>query len=222
MNDLLTRLWRLGKPLQWRFLWLVHAKFICGITGVVRDDHGRVLLLRHRLWPPGRQWGFPTGYASKGERHEDTIAREVREETGLTVKAGRLLKVRSGFQYRIEVYYEAVLVGGLDGLTLDPKEVLEARLFSPGDLPDGMPEAHRELSRVASLRPPPGFGGPLPSLRCGAGYGRKSFWKRARSAERPRTQCGVAPHRGPGRCARARRRAWQPASWSRRGGPLAG
>jgi 8-oxo-dGTP diphosphatase len=55
----------------------------------------------------------------------------VREETGLTVKAGRLLKVRSGFRYRIEIYYEAVLVGGLDGLTLDPKEVLEARLFSP-------------------------------------------------------------------------------------------
>jgi 8-oxo-dGTP diphosphatase len=146
VNDLLTRLWRLGKPLQWRFLWLVHAKFICGITGVVRDDHGRVLLLRHRLWPSGRQWGFPTGYASKGERHEDTIAREVREETGLTVKAGRLLKVRSGFRYRIEVYYEAVLVGGLERLTLDPKEVLEARLFSPGDLPDGMPETHRELA----------------------------------------------------------------------------
>jgi hypothetical protein len=40
----------------------------------------------------------------------------------------------------------AVLVGGFDGLTLDPKEVLEARLFSPGDLPDGMPEAHRELA----------------------------------------------------------------------------
>ena len=63
MNDLLTRLWRLGKPLQWRFLWLMHSKFICGITGVVRDGDGRVLLLRHRLWPPGRQWGFPTGYA---------------------------------------------------------------------------------------------------------------------------------------------------------------
>jgi ADP-ribose pyrophosphatase YjhB (NUDIX family) len=105
-----------------------------------------VLLLRHRLWPPGRQWGFPTGYAIKGERHEDTIAREVREETGLTVKAGRLLKVRSGFRYRIEVCYEAVLVGGLDGLDLDPREVLEARLFSVSDLPPGMPEAHRELA----------------------------------------------------------------------------
>jgi ADP-ribose pyrophosphatase YjhB (NUDIX family) len=148
VNDVLTRLWRLGKPLQWRFLWLVHGKFICGITGVVRDESGRVLLLRHRLWPADRQWGFPTGYANKGERHEDTIAREVREETGLTVKAGRLLRVRSGFKYRVEIYYEAVLVGGLGGLELDDKEVLEARLFSPDELPAGMPEAHRELARL--------------------------------------------------------------------------
>jgi 8-oxo-dGTP diphosphatase len=71
---------------------------------------------------------------------------EVREETGLTVKAGRLLKVCSGFRYRIEIYYEAVLVGGLDGLDLDAKEVLEARLFSLSDLPAGMPQAHRELA----------------------------------------------------------------------------
>jgi 8-oxo-dGTP diphosphatase len=148
VNDLLARLWRLGRPLQWRFLWLAHAKFICGITGVVHDGNGRVLLLRHRLWPPGRQWGFPTGYANKGERHEDTIIREVREETGLNVKAGRLLKVRSGYRYRIEAYYEATLIGGLDGLTLDQKEVLEARLFELTDLPTGMPEAHRELAQA--------------------------------------------------------------------------
>jgi 8-oxo-dGTP diphosphatase len=146
LNDLLTRLWRLGKPLQWRFLWLIHSKFICGITGVVHDGNGNVLLLRHRLWPSDRQWGFPTGYANKGEPHEDTIAREVREETGLTAKAGRLLKVRSGFQYRIEVYYEAVLDGGLENLRLDPREVLEARLFPLNSLPHGMPDTHREIA----------------------------------------------------------------------------
>jgi 8-oxo-dGTP diphosphatase len=59
LNELPARLWRLGKPFQWRFLWLVHAKFSCGITGVVRAEDGRVLLLRHRLWPAERQWGFP-------------------------------------------------------------------------------------------------------------------------------------------------------------------
>jgi 8-oxo-dGTP diphosphatase len=147
VNELLVRLWRLGKPLQWRFLWAVHAKFICGVIGVVRDEEGNVLLLRHRLWPPGRQWGFPGGYARKGERHEDTIAREVREETGLAVKAGRLLKISSGYKYRIEVYYEATLTSGLDGLRLDPREILDARLFPPDELPPGMPQVHRDLTQ---------------------------------------------------------------------------
>jgi hypothetical protein len=54
--------------------------------------------------------------------------------------------VRSGYRFRIEVYYEATLTGGLDGLTLDPKEVLEARLFARTDLPAAMPAPHRELA----------------------------------------------------------------------------
>jgi len=148
INELLARMWRLGKPVQWRFLWFVHAKFICGVTGIVRADDGRVLLLRHRLWPTARQWGFPTGYANKGERHEETIAREVREETGLTVKVGRLVKIRSGYKYRIEVYYEATLTGDLSSLSLDPREILEARLFRLGDLPAAMPDLHRELAAL--------------------------------------------------------------------------
>ena len=149
MNQVLTRLWRLGKPLQWRFLWMMHAKFICGITGVIRDEDGRVLLLRHRLWPEGRQWGFPTGYANKGERHEDTIIREPHEETGLSVKPGRLLTVRSGFKYRIEAYYEATLTSGLDSLVLDSREILDARLFHVTELPEEMPDSHRELATGA-------------------------------------------------------------------------
>ncbi|GAA0401957.1 NUDIX hydrolase [Acrocarpospora corrugata] len=150
MNALLTKLWRLAKPVQWRFLYFVNAKFMCGITGVVRTEDGRVLLLRHRLWPAERPWGFPTGYAKKGERHEDTITREVREETGLTVEVGRLLKINSGFKLRIEVYYEATLVGDFENLRLDEREVLEARLFTLDELPAGMPDGHRELLQLVS------------------------------------------------------------------------
>lgn len=149
MNELLAKLWRIGKPLQWRVLWLVNAKFMCGITGVTRTEDGQVLLLRHRLWPADRQWGFPTGYAHKGEKHEDTIVREVREETGLTVKVGRLLQVNSGFKLRIEMFYEATLIGGLDNLAVDGREVIDARLFAANALPDGMPEAHKRLIRDA-------------------------------------------------------------------------
>ncbi|MFE1553459.1 NUDIX domain-containing protein [Streptomyces sp. NPDC058734] len=144
MHKLIARLWRIIRgPLQWRVLWLAHAKFMVGVTGIVRDDQGRVLLLRHRMWPEGRQWGLPTGYAVKGEEFGATVAREVKEETGLDVKAGRLVNLNSGYKLRVEVAYEASFVGG--EITTDSFEILEARWFSPDELPNGMQESHREL-----------------------------------------------------------------------------
>jgi len=145
-NRLLARLWRAARPVQWRLVWLSNAKFVCGVTGVVRTEDGRVLLLRHRIWPADRQWGFPSGYALPGETHEATVSREVFEETGLTVTVGRLLRVRTGFRYRVEFYYDAALAGGLDGLALEADEILEARLFTLEDLPREMPPVHRELA----------------------------------------------------------------------------
>jgi 8-oxo-dGTP diphosphatase len=125
----------------------MHARFGVGVTGIVRAGDGRVLLLRHRLWPAEGQWGFPSGFARRGETFQQTVVREVREETGLTVRVGRLVELRSGFRYRAEAYYEAALVGGLDGLVLDDREILEARLFALDSLPRAMPPLHRELAR---------------------------------------------------------------------------
>ncbi|MFF9123142.1 NUDIX domain-containing protein [Streptomyces sp. NPDC014889] len=144
MKRFLAPVWRaIRGPLQWRVLWFAHAKFMVGVTGVVRDDSGRVLLLRHRMWPPDRPWGLPTGYANKGEEFQQTIVREVKEETGLDVKVGRLLNLKSGYQMRIEVAYEALVIGG--SLHLDSFEILEARWVTPTDLPDGMQDSHRHL-----------------------------------------------------------------------------
>ncbi|MEV7124219.1 NUDIX domain-containing protein [Kitasatospora griseola] len=144
MKKVAVKLWRIIRgPMQWRVLWVWHAKFMVGVTGIVRDDEGRVLLLKHRLWPEGRQWGLPSGYANKGESFEETVVREVREETGLTVKVGELAYLRSGFKLRLEVAYEALLVGGR--IEVESFEILEARWFSPDDLPEGLQESHRGL-----------------------------------------------------------------------------
>jgi ADP-ribose pyrophosphatase YjhB (NUDIX family) len=147
VGDLLVRAWQAAGPRQAWLAWRLHARFGVGVTGIVRAQDGRVLLLRHRLWPTEGQWGFPSGFARRGETFQDTVVREVREETGLTVRVGRLLELRSGFRYRVEVYYEAALVGSTDGLVLDQREILEARLFPLDALPKGMPALHRELAR---------------------------------------------------------------------------
>jgi ADP-ribose pyrophosphatase YjhB (NUDIX family) len=144
--DVLARAWHAAGPWQGWLAWRLHARFGVGVTGVVRAADDRVLLLRHRLWPPDAQWGFPSGFARRGEQFPDTVVREVREETGLTVRVGRLLDLRSGFRYRVEVYYEAALAGGLDALAIEEREILEARLFPLGELPAAMPPLHRELA----------------------------------------------------------------------------
>lgn len=150
MKTLIARVWRsLGGRVQWRLLWLRNATFMVGVTGIVRDEEGRVLVLKHRLWPEGRQWGFPTGYANRSERFEDTVVREVREETGLAVQVGRLVHLKSGYRLRVEVAYEAVYVGGT--LKLDSVEVLEARWCAPDELPEDMQESHRRLLVASSL-----------------------------------------------------------------------
>ncbi|GII80891.1 hypothetical protein Sru01_58730 [Sphaerisporangium rufum] len=128
---------------QWRIVRLRHATFLVGVTGVVRDAEGRVLLLRHRFWPESRPWGLPTGYAEPGETFEQTVAREVREETGLEVKVRGLVRLRSGFRLRLEVAYDAEPVGGT--LRVDPLEILEAAWFALDALPPGLQDSHRAL-----------------------------------------------------------------------------
>ncbi|GAA2281258.1 NUDIX domain-containing protein [Actinomadura luteofluorescens] len=139
---------RLSGPAQWRLARLRHHTFLVYAGGVVQDEQGRILLLRHRLWPAYHAWGLPGGYVNAGERLEDGVAREVREETALEVEVTvPPLHVAGGFQHRVEAYYAARVVGGR--LDLDAGEILEARWWPPDALPDAMSPRLRAV--LASL-----------------------------------------------------------------------
>jgi ADP-ribose pyrophosphatase YjhB (NUDIX family) len=147
MDGLVLRLWRsLRGVSQWYVLWFLHAKFMVGVSGVIEDEEGRILLLRHRFWKEG-SWGLPGGYANKGERLEETVKREVKEETGYEVEVKGLIRVVSGYRLRVEASYRGKFVGGVE--RLDRREILEARFFKRDELPVGILPSHRELIRLA-------------------------------------------------------------------------
>ena len=63
------------------------------VAGVcVRD--GKVLLARHTYGSGQGKLIIPGGYVKFGEVPEETLVREYLEETGVTVKAGKLLGIR--------------------------------------------------------------------------------------------------------------------------------
>jgi ADP-ribose pyrophosphatase YjhB (NUDIX family) len=142
-RDVVVAVWRRLRRYQWRLVWLRQSKFVVTTTGLVRDDEGRVLLLRHRFWPVGRQVGLPGGYVISGERLEDAVAREVLEETGLHVEVGHVVQLRSGFRFRVEAAFAASLTGG--EWRLDPHEVISADFYDVTELPEDLMPNHRRL-----------------------------------------------------------------------------
>lgn len=143
MNNIKLLLWRHIKPLQWRALWLAHDKFIVGVNGIIIDKNNNILLLRHKYWPEGT-WGLPSGYAERGERLEEALAREVREETGFEIEVERLLEITSGYRLRLEVSYLGRIVGG--ELKIDADEIIEARFFPFEELPEQLIDKHKKLT----------------------------------------------------------------------------
>ena|ERR1700724_1048034 len=143
LHTFLSRLWKLfAGSLQWRLLWIFHSKFIIGVSAVIIDPNGNVLLLRHAYWK-ARSWGLPSGYVVKGESLQSAMKREIQEETGLDVEIVRLLQVRSGFRLRLELTFVGRNAAGMPQVRSG--EILEARFFSISDLPNGLLSSHREL-----------------------------------------------------------------------------
>ena len=66
------------------------AGVIAVAGGLIRDQHGRVLVVRQSY---RAAWALPGGICEFGEPPHQGCEREVREETGLELPAGRLLTV---------------------------------------------------------------------------------------------------------------------------------
>lgn len=67
------------------------GRLIPCVGAVVRDERGRLLVVRRRNAPGLGRWSVPGGRVEPGEDDVTAVVREVAEETGLTVLPGALV-----------------------------------------------------------------------------------------------------------------------------------
>ena len=120
-----------------------------GVSAIILTPEG--VLLQRRS--DNGFWGLPGGSVEPGESVVEAVIREVREETGLEVRPGRLIGVYSSpALHQIVTYpdgnvihyvsssFECELLGGTLAIN---DESLELRWFPPDALPDDLMPVHR-------------------------------------------------------------------------------
>ena len=66
-----------------QLVWRVFGPRTVGVRGLVVDEEGRILLVRHSYGRP--TWHLPGGGVKRRESLVDALTRELREEVGVTI-----------------------------------------------------------------------------------------------------------------------------------------
>ena len=110
-------------------------------VGAVIVDGGKVLIVKRKYDPLAGQWSLPGGGVELGETLEDSVVREMLEETGLEIEVGPVIEVfdRITRDDEGEVKYHFVLVDylcwPLGGELQASSDVADARFVDPSELP---------------------------------------------------------------------------------------
>ena len=96
----------------------VSGSVIPCVGAVVKDDHGRLLLIKRGHAPGAGLWSLPGGRIEPGETDTEALVREMREETGLVIDPGPLIgtvrrPARDGAVFDIRDYAATVTGGTL-------------------------------------------------------------------------------------------------------------
>lgn len=140
--------------------YIGQARYIsAGAVAFVQNQEGHILLQQRG---DNGLWGFPGGGVELGERVDQTVINEVREETGLEVEPVRIIGVYSNpidnITYPngnpvklVRTFFECRIRSGR--LQADGVESLAVDFFSPEALPALLPQHVRPLQDALANQP---------------------------------------------------------------------
>ena len=105
------------------------------VGALVVNDKGEVLMVRSKKW--GEKYTVPGGHIELGERAEDAIRREVKEETGLDSEPVELLIVQQAIypkdyhKHEHFIFMDYVCKAKSMEMKLDGRELQEYAWVSP-------------------------------------------------------------------------------------------
>ncbi len=117
-----------------------------GVLGAVFNAEGQLLVVEH-VFHPILPWGLPGGWMARNEGTDDTVRREVYEETALSVDVLKPLLIELSPQLRghLDVAY---LCHARPGEIRLSAELLAFQWIDPAQTPP-MPEFHVRAVRAA-------------------------------------------------------------------------
>jgi ADP-ribose pyrophosphatase YjhB (NUDIX family) len=120
-------------------------KFNAGVSALVFDEAGRVLLFKHTYRK--YEWGIPGGSLEYREQPAEAIVREFYEETNMKIEVKKLLKVSSAKEFpHLGITYLCEIT---DGEFKPSHEISEMKYFHLSELPI-MLTAEKELIQWAA------------------------------------------------------------------------
>jgi len=128
-------------------------KFVGRTTvAVVEFPDRRILLVKRRTVPFKGYWALPGGRVEAGETVEQTVVREVKEETGLDVEIVRKIGeyCEKGFKDEVEYDYSPAcfLVKPVGGeIRRQESEIEEIELVNLEEVPKELAFEHRRMIR---------------------------------------------------------------------------
>lgn len=147
MKKLLYRIYKiLPVWIRWNISYLYAKKFVVGVSAIVVNNKGKILLLKNSYQ---YYWSLPGGFLQQGESFRETIEREIKEETGLQTNMKDVIRIRSlPDKPVIDILVLCKVTGGK--IIVDSREVTEANFFDVNHLPDeiNMPSFQLEYLNI--------------------------------------------------------------------------
>ena len=119
-------------------------------TAIIPFKENKILLIKRNTIPFKGYWGLPGGRMDPGETIEQTVVREVKEETGLDVeivrKIGEYVEKGINDDVDYEYYPTCFLVKRVGGeIKRQESEIQDIQLFSLKELPDPLGFEHDKM-----------------------------------------------------------------------------